>query len=90
MVFIHIILHKLIRLLASFYIYYHYYDNEFNVNEIKKYHCGILDNPPRFVVKLPEKKKIPDYRFLCSLKFLVSLNERNSWRFQGGAVGSFW
>ena len=30
----------------------------------KKNITGILDNPPRFVVKLPEKKKIPDCRFL--------------------------
>ena len=63
---------------------------KFNVNEIKKNITSIHDNPHRFVVKLPEKKKIPDCRFLCSLKFLVSLNERNSWRFQVGAVGSFW
>ena len=68
MVFIHIILHKLTRLLASFDIYYHYLMNytKFNVNE-KKNITGILDNPPRFVVKLPEKKKIPDCRFLCSV-----------------------
>ena len=39
MVFIHIILHKLTGLLASFYIYYHYLMNynKIYVNE-KKYH----------------------------------------------------
>ena len=67
MVFIHIILHKLSGLLASFDIYYLYLMNytKFNVNE--KNITGILDNPPRFVFKLPEKKKIPDCRFVCEV-----------------------
>ena len=71
MVFIHIILHKLTRLLASFlYLlpllnFMNY--TKFNVNEIKKISLVYLTNSPRCVVKLPEKKKIPDCRFLCAV-----------------------
>ena len=71
MVFMHIILHKLTRLLASFDIYYHYVMNykKISVNDISKTSLTLvhLTTLPDLLLNSQKKKKIPVCRFLCAV-----------------------